>query len=171
MQGLFARNDRVRLVAALVLAASVSGLAMAFLGEHVFGLEPCILCLYERVPYGVAAPLALGALVTAPASRWPAILLGLAAVVFALGAALAFYHVGVEEHWWGSIAACGGELPAALDGEDLRDLSAADLKPCDRVDWRLFGLSLAGHNVLFSLFLAAVSLGGVFAASRKGPTP
>ncbi|MGZ8994968.1 MAG: disulfide bond formation protein B, partial [Rhodospirillales bacterium] len=44
-----------RLIVALVLISSLFALAAAFLGEHVFGLEPCILCLYERVPYALAA--------------------------------------------------------------------------------------------------------------------
>ena len=167
MQGLSAPYDHGRFIVALVLGASVAGLATAFVGEHVFGLEPCILCLYERVPYGVAALLALAAMLLAPAGRWPAILLGLAAAVFALGAAIASYHVGVEEHWWGSIAACGGELSSDVDGLDLREIPASDLKPCDRVDWRLFGLSLAAYNVLFSLFLAGVCLAGVVAARRR----
>jgi disulfide bond formation protein DsbB len=167
MQAVSARFDKAGLIAGLVLLASVFSLATAFLGEHVFGLEPCILCLYERVPYVVAAVLVGAALVLAPPSRWRGMLLAMAAAVFALGAAVAFYHVGVEEHWWGSIAACGGELATGLDGEDLRSLSPSDLKPCDRVDWRLFGLSLAGYNALFSLILAGICAAGVRASTRR----
>lgn len=161
MHGVTAPLEEGRLIVALVLISSLFALAAAFLGEHVFGLEPCILCLYERVPYAVAALLSGAALLPAPASRWPAVLLGMTAAVFALGAALAIYHVGVEEHWWGSIAACGGELPAGTEGEDLRNLSGADLKPCDRVDWRLFGVSLAGYNALISVILVGICLAGV----------
>jgi disulfide bond formation protein DsbB len=108
--------------------------------------------------------------VLAPQGRAQAWLLGAAAGMFAFGAALAFYHVGVEEHWWGSIAACGGELATGEVGDDLRALSPADLKPCDRVDWRLFGLSLAGYNAVFSTLLAGICVTGVRASSRKGMT-
>lgn len=166
MLGFLASSRRGRLVAALVFTASLLSLGAAFVGEHVFGLEPCILCLYERVPYAAAAVLA-GAAVLSRAARLQAWLLGIAAGVFAVGAALAAYHVGVEEHWWGSVAACGGELATGDAGLDLRTQSPADLKPCDRVDWRLFGLSLAGYNVLFSSVLAGVCLAGVRALSRK----
>jgi disulfide bond formation protein DsbB len=38
---------------------------------------------------------------------------------------------------------------------------------CDEAAWRLFGLSLAGYNVLVSAVLAAVALCGV-EASRRG---
>ena len=62
---------------------------------------------------------------------------------------MAFYHVGVEQHWWGSFAACGGELATDLTLEDLKaQLGGGNIprKPCDRIDWELFGLSLAGYN-------------------------
>lgn len=159
--------DEGRLVAALVLLASIFAVAAALVGEHVLGLEPCILCLYERVPYAVAALLAAGVVLLPAGHGWRAVLMGLAALVFAAGAALAFYHVGVEEHWWASVAACGGALPSGAEVGDLRNLSAADNKPCDRVDWRLFGVSLAGYNLLGSVILAGISIAGVRILSKK----
>jgi disulfide bond formation protein DsbB len=167
MASLSAAGDEGRLVAALVFLASAFGLAAAFAGEHVFGLEPCILCLYERIPYAASALLAAGAAFLPVAGVWRALLLGLAALVFVLGAALAFYHVGVEEHWWASAAACGGNLPTGAEADDLRRLSADDLKPCDRVDWRLFGITLAGYNVLASVILAGISIAGARILSKR----
>ena len=41
-----------RLVFALLLGASVAALAAAFASQYIGGLEPCVLCLYQRVPYG-----------------------------------------------------------------------------------------------------------------------
>ena len=149
----------------LVLVASLGALATAFAGEHLFGLEPCILCLYERVPYAAAAVVAGVALAMPGLSLWRVRLMALAAVVFLVGAGLAFYHVGVEQHWWRSVAGCEGAL--ATDVGDLRNLSPSNLKPCDRVDWRLFGLSLAAYNVIFSLALAALCLVAVRLLTRK----
>jgi disulfide bond formation protein DsbB len=161
------RTDAGTLIIALVFFASVASLATAFAGEYLFGLEPCILCLYERVPYGLAAVLAVCALVVPGTSGWRFGLLALAAAVFFAGAALALYHVGVEERWWRSVAACGGELATGLASEDLRTIGPGDLKPCDRVDWRLFGLSLAGYNVVASVLLAGLSLAGAGVLRRK----
>lgn len=162
------RGDPSTLVPAAVLLVSLGSLAVAFAGQYLFGLEPCILCLYERAPYAAAAVLAGIALTVPPANPWRAWLIGAAAVVFLAGAALAFYHVGVEEHWWGPIAACGGELATDLGVDDLSSIGAGDLKPCDRVDWRLLGVSLAGYNVVMSLILAAACLAGARVLARKG---
>jgi disulfide bond formation protein DsbB len=38
---------------------------------------------------------------------------------------------------------------------------------CDEAAWRFLGLSLAGYNVLVSLFLAAVAGWGALASGRR----
>lgn len=154
----------------LILASSVVALAGAFAGQHLFGLEPCVLCLWQRVPFALAAIIAASGLVARhPGYRLLSI--ALSAVVFALGAALAFFHVGVQQHWWSSVPGCGG---VPVSGMSLEDLSAAALanppKPCDVVDWQLFGLSLAGWNTLASTALAAACL-IAFTLLRKNPHP
>ena len=142
-----------------IFAVSVAALANAYTAEYVFGLEPCILCLYQRIPYAIAGVLGAAALFM-PSFRLPAV--AVAGVVFLAGAVLAFYHVGVEQHWWVSAAACGagggGDGPATVD--DLRQLlmQAKPVKACDQVDWTLFGLSMATYNVALSLALATASL-------------
>ncbi len=159
------RTDPGAWVLGFLFLASLGSLAAAFAGEYLFGLEPCILCLYERVPYAIAAGVTGMALLIPEGSIWRIRAAALVAAVFVIGAGLAFYHVGVEQHWWRSVGACGGALATGV--EDLRSLSAADLKPCDRVDWRLFGLSLAGYNIIISLSLAAASLVAVSMLTRK----
>lgn len=161
------RGNLATVIPAALLLVSLGSLAVAFAGQYLFGLRPCILCLYERVPYAIAAILAAIALALPPATPWRARLVGLAGAVFAAGAALAFYHVGVEQHWWGSIAACGGELATDLGADDLRSIGAGDLKPCDRVDWRLLGVSLAGYNVIISSVLAAACFAGARVLARR----
>lgn len=146
-----------------ILAVSIGSLAMAFAAQYLFGLDPCILCLYQRIPYAIAVVLAAGALVAPTRGRLRPRLVALCAVVFFAGAALAFYHVGVEQHWWGSFAACGGHLVTDLTLDDLKaQLNGGSIpsKPCDRVDWELFGLSLAGYNGIASLALGVACVVG-----------
>jgi disulfide bond formation protein DsbB len=160
-----ARMDWPRLVPFGILAASVGALATAYTAQYAFGLEPCILCLYQRVPYALAGVLGLGALLLPngekgeQARTWAVAASGL---VFLAGAGIAFYHVGVEQHWWASVAACGGgggEGPKTV--EALRQMLAEKPpKACDDVDWTLFGLSMATYNIGASLALAAAAFWG-----------
>ena len=148
-----------RMIPLAILAASLGALGTAYVAEIVFGLEPCILCLYQRVPYAVTGGLALLALSTRPGSVQAASV-GICGVVFAAGAAIAFYHVGVEQNWWAS-AACGGELATGISLADMQALlSRPQPKACDAVDWTLFGLSMATYNAAASLALAGAALAG-----------
>ena len=58
MAGSFSVFDAARLMLAAVFLFSICALGIALLGEHVFGIRPCILCLYQRVPYVISAVLA-----------------------------------------------------------------------------------------------------------------
>lgn len=142
------------LLAALIIGAGA--LAMAFLLQFGFGMRPCILCLYERVPYVLLALTgAAGLLFTgdANARRW---LVGLCALILLGGAILGVYHVGVEEHWWVAATGCAVAPAEPLTIEHLQAALQTPLKPCDQVDFRLAGLSLAGLNVLLSGGLATI---------------
>jgi len=151
-----------RLVPLAIMAVSVGALGMAYVAEYAFGLEPCPLCLYQRVPYGVTLALGLAALV-APWGAIRAAAVALAGAAYLIGAGIAVHHVGVERHWWASVAACGGALPADMTVAELRAaLAGPPAKPCDAVDWTLFGVSMAGYNAVVSILLAGAALAGAW---------
>ncbi len=168
MESLVRTLTRPRVAAALLLAASALALATAYVAQYWGGLEPCPLCLYQRVPYAVGGALAAAALF-ARASRLMALFLLLAAAAFLVNTGIAFYHVGVENHLWAS-AVCGGDAPAIASVEDLRKaLAAPPPKPCDTVDWTLFGVSMAGYNVIASSGLAALAFAAAARAQWDAP--
>ena len=144
-----------------IVLICLGAIAFAYIGQYGFGLEPCILCLYQRIPYAVAAGVALLTAVLPLNGSARAMLVGLCGVIFLGSAGLALYHVGVEEHWWAAMSGCGGQPDMDFTVEDLQaSLQGPALKPCDQVDWRLFGISLAGYNGLLSLALAIGSFIG-----------
>ncbi len=156
-----------RYLPAAILAASLTALGSAFAAQYVWGLEPCILCLYQRIPYGLAALLGLAGLFAPPGARaWIGAGAGL---VFVIGAGIAAYHVGVEQHWWQSATSCGADAGAGpLSFEEFRRGLAAKVEiRCDQVAWSLFGLSMATYNVALSLGLAAGSLGGAWIMGKE----
>ena len=155
-----------RAVAGLIVAASVAALAAAFLAQYIGGLEPCPLCVYQRYPYGLTIAFGALALATTGRGQWPALFVGLSGAAFATGGAIAVYHAGVEQGWFEGLAACAGiATPATV--EELRAQLLGPPPPrCDEVPWSLFGVSMAGYNVLYSAALAALSLGGAAAFAR-----
>lgn len=143
-----------------LLAASLGVLAVALAWQHLGGVEPCILCIYQRWPYVAVAVLAAGglALDRRPAAR--AAIIGLCGVALLIGAGIAGFHVGVEQHWWAGTADCSADpLAAGNSIEALRaQLLAEPVVPCDEVAWSLFGISMAGYNFLISLGLGIAAL-------------
>jgi disulfide bond formation protein DsbB len=157
----------VRWMPVAILAASLGGLVAAGIGQYGFGLQPCILCLYERFPYAVAAVLALVAVLLPAASRGQVILPAVCGCVFLAGAGLALFHVGVEERWWSPPPGCSGAAPTELTVTELRArLAELPPRPCNEPDFRLFGVTLAGYNGIVSLALATTCIAGAWMVRR-----
>jgi disulfide bond formation protein DsbB len=146
-----------RAVPAFVLAASIVVLGSALAAQYLGGLQPCVLCLYQRDPYWLAIALSIVA-ATALARGGPRIagvLVAVCAAAFIVGAGVAAFHVGVEQHWWAGTAECGTSGPLSGSASDLRAaLLAKPVVRCDEVAWSLFGISMAGFNVIVSVALA-----------------
>lgn len=144
----------------LLLTAASATLLGALAFEHIGGLAPCPLCLQQRYPYWLGIPIALVALL-ALARGYPGAATALALLVgagFAAGSVLAFYHAGIEWHWWRGPTTCaGGALPSDVTAL-LSDLQGDAPPRCDEAAWRLLGISLSGYNALISAALAALSL-------------
>ena len=146
--------------AMLLLLGSGLLLAGAFGFQYLGGLAPCPLCVDQRVAHGVVLACAAAALAAAdrsPALAGSAVVAALAALL--AGAAVAGYHVGVEQELWHGPASCAAEpVRAATSKEWLEEmLTRTTVVRCDEVAWSLFGISMAGYNLVISLAMAATA--------------
>ncbi len=152
------RPLRARLVLVFVLALLIIGTALT--SEYMGGLLPCALCLKQRVAYFVALPLL--ALAYLHAEKAPAAMRGLLhtiGIIFLANAGLAFYHAGIEYGFWLGPATCGGGGMQANDTNALLEaLKSSSMVRCDAPSFTLFGVSLAGYNLLASVGLAVLAL-------------
>lgn len=144
-----------RLAAAIVLAVAAATIAGALASQHLFGLVPCKLCLWQRWPYYVGLPLALATLL-APDPGWRRAGLGALSLLFLASFGLGAYHAGVESHLWLGPSDCGGGTGAAPSqvGNLLQSLNQIRVVSCDDAAWRFLGVSLAGWNALVSIAVA-----------------
>jgi disulfide bond formation protein DsbB len=138
-----------------VLAASTVVLGGALISQYWGGLAPCELCLIQRWPWAAAIAIALIAIMVGGESLLPWLALLLTAV-FTVGSGLAFYHVGVERHWFAGPSACTGAATAADTVEALKARILGQMPVrCDEPTWSLWGISLAGWNLLASSVLGS----------------
>ena len=147
----------------VLLMIAVTALGSAYTAEFLYSLEPCVLCIYQRIPFAVIG--VLGVLAYLFKDRMARVVLtALAGIVLFIGAGIASYHVGVEQHWWASVASCGGSPDQALSIKQFQALlQQKPEKACGEVDWTMFGISMATYNVAFS---GVLGLGGLWAAIR-----
>jgi disulfide bond formation protein DsbB len=156
-----------RLLVVLLLIASAAIVGSALLSQYVGGLQPCELCLYERWPY-YAAIVATTIALLSGGDRAMRAVVSLCALLFAASTALAFYHVGVEQHWFAGPSACTGSVAGATSIEALKaQLLARQPVSCDAPSWTLFGVSLAGLNVIASALLTFACAAAVVRGGRR----
>ena len=144
---------RPKSLAALLALFGLGALATALASQYWGGLQPCVLCHYQRYAHAAAAAAGLIGLALAarPAALKACVVLGALALV--AGAGIAAFHVGVEQHWWQGTAGCHAPpLDFSQSVADLREaMLDTEFVACDQVAWALFGISMAGYNFLFSL--------------------
>jgi disulfide bond formation protein DsbB len=168
--------DSARAQPTAAAAAAIAAIGLATIGgflffQYVLGYPPCPLCLEQRIAYYVCVPLAAMILlgVSVGSSRKV-----LALALFAIGAAMLYsaglgtYHAGIEYHWWAGPQDCSATMPDfSRGGSLLEQINKSRVIRCDEAAWRLFGISLAGYNVLVSLVLVRIALWGGLATWRS----
>jgi disulfide bond formation protein DsbB len=151
-----ALNVTPRLVSLAIAGLCLSSLGIALAAQYWGGIQPCVLCVYQR--YAYLAALAFGLLGLALAGHRGAhrLTVGLAGLSFLAGAAIAFFHTGVEQKWWRGTDECHApSLDPSLSIDEMKDLLLnQSFVACDQIPWSLFGLSIAGWNFLAMLLFA-----------------
>lgn len=141
------------------------GTALGF--QHLAGYIPCKLCLEQRTPYYIGAPVMIAGLVAAFAKAPPILVRGVllaGALLMTWSLYLGVFHAGVEWGWWLGPSDCGVVAPAPSGGSLLDSLDSVIPPSCDQAAGRFLGLSFAGWNAVASFVLAAI---GYVAAFRK----
>ena len=145
-----------RLAAPLVaLAAPLLLYGGALVSQFGFGLHPCEMCYWQRWPHQAAIVLALLALLLNRNDKVMRSLTWLAAIAIAISGLIGIFHAGVEYGLWEGLTTCSTSHSGPIS---LDEIMAAPIIRCDVAQWRLFGISLAGFNAIFSLAAAALVL-------------
>lgn len=143
--------------AAVMAVMCLGALLFALVMEYGFGFEPCILCLWQRVPYVLAA--LFSAVAWFSKSRvWVKRFLILCLLCFSFETGLAVFHSGVERHWWSGTSGCAIEPMNETDPQSIREkLMHMAVARCDQISWMFLGLSMTNYNVAFSFGLLGFS--------------
>ena len=141
----------------------------AFYFQFVNGLDPCPLCISQRVMVVAVGLVMLAAALHNPGSRGTRAYAVLGCIVALLGASISARHVYIQHLPADQVPACGPGLGYMFQYLPLTDTLRAMVTgtgDCAQVDWSLFGLSMPAWVLLCFLGLAALSLAQIWNPSR-----
>lgn len=140
---------------------SLVALVGAYVAQYGFDLQPCILCLYQRIPFFVVGLVVFVVLKFFKQERVQKLALIFCILMVFGNAVLASYHVGVEQKIFAGPTTCADT--ANLDEiQNVEELATAIAKTkavkCDSPSFFFLGLSMAAWNVAYCLFLVISTL-------------
>ena len=145
-------NQNIKIFYIIIFTLSLFSLTAALYIEYILGFKPCLLCVYQRIPYAIALLISLTAFFVGNKNIF-IIILGL---TFLVGIFLSGYHVSIEKGFIEPIFSCTGENIEALEKEEILK-SLNNIKPdCKDVVFSIFGVSLATLNLIISFVLTIV---------------
>jgi disulfide bond formation protein DsbB len=142
-----------RLVSFGLFLASVVGMAFALYLQHYQHLDPCPLCIFQRVGLMIMGVFALMAAIHNPKALWArrtyAALAGLG-MLWSTG--VAARHVWLQHLPPEDVPACGPGLDYWMNVFPMQEVVQKVLHgsgECAKVDWTLLGLSLPHWSLAF----------------------
>jgi len=156
--GLRSRRRALNGAGALVCGGLI---AYALYEQHVVGLEPCHLCVLQRIAILLLGLVFLIAALHGPRDAGARIYGGILALLATAGMVVAGRHVWLQHLPAGSVPSCGADLEFMLKVMPLHDVLVKVFKggaECQKIDWSLLGLSMPAW--LFLVF-AALGIGAL----------
>lgn len=147
-------NKNTYIILVSIFSILILSLFSAYYIEFVLGHKPCKLCIYQRYPYFISILLLINIFFLKKLVRLCLLFLSLVSL---FGSILAFYHFGIEQGFFSESIVC--EAPILDENltkkEILKQLSEKAIS-CKIVTFKVFGLSLASINTIFSFVLFCI---------------
>ncbi|MGO2131389.1 MAG: disulfide bond formation protein B [Halomonas sp.] len=164
------REVSVRRWALLGLAFCVLMIMVALGLEHLADLEPCPLCIFQRVAVLAAALVFAIAAIHNPEGRGGAFVYGLLGLLAAAGGiGLAWRHLWLQSLPADKVPSCGPGLDYMMDMLPLQQVISQVLTAsgeCADISLRFLGLSLPGWTLIGFVLLALIPLGMLLSLIR-----
>jgi disulfide bond formation protein DsbB len=152
-----------RLAYALGFLVCAGLMAWALYLQHGLGLDPCPLCIVQRIAVIAMGIVFLVAAIHNPGRTGAAVYAAIALVIGAFGVAVAARHVWIQSLPKGSVPACGMGLDYMLETLPLTDVISrvfAGSGECAEEGWKFMQLAIPSWTLVFfvAMSVAAVAL-------------
>jgi protein dithiol:quinone oxidoreductase len=162
MSWIEALRSRRRAVSAGLALCCVAMFGYAMYSQESNGLQPCPLCIFQRIAVvGLGGALLLAALLPQRArvvGNLSTVLIGLVALA---GMGVSARHLYIQAQPAGSVPACGASLDYMWDVFPLADVLKKVLTgsgECAKIDWTFLGLSMPGWVLICIAMLGTLGV-------------
>ncbi|EKU57415.1 MULTISPECIES: disulfide bond formation protein B [Acinetobacter] len=155
-----------RLVSALLVLTSIIGISFALYLEHVQGLDPCPLCIFQRLGLIGMGLVALVAFIHNPVSSgFKRFYAFLATLSIGWSVGVAARHVWLQSLPPDQVPSCGPGLDYLVDALPMKTVLQEVLSgsgECAVVDWTFLGQSLPVWSLLYFSLILLICLWQLF---------
>lgn len=154
-----------RLGYGLGFLASFGLVGLALMLQVHYNLEPCPLCISQRIAFMALGVTFLIAAVHNPAGLWRKGYGVLHVAVALTGAGIAMRHIWIQSHADEVMAECGAGFDYIFERFPFRkaiELVFKGTGECSAIDWTLFGLTIPQLSLIAFVALAAYAVFLVF---------
>lgn len=160
-------GSRAAYLAGFVVSFGLVGLAL-FL-QVQYNLDPCPLCISQRIAFMALGVLFLIAALHNPVGLWRKIHGVLQLAAAATGAGIALRHMWIQAHPEEVMAECGAGFDYIIESFPLQralELIFKGTGECSAIDWTLLGLTIPQQALVAFVGIALYSLLLMFARKR-----
>jgi disulfide bond formation protein DsbB len=147
-------NIRIPYLSGAVICAALLGYGLYL--QHVDGLDPCPLCVFQRVAFiALGVVFLLGAL-HGPGKTGAMVYAAFGALFAATGAGIAARHVWLQNLPADQVPACGPGLSYMLEQYAVMRMLEKVLSgsgECAEAGWKFLGLTIPGWSLLWFVLL------------------
>jgi disulfide bond formation protein DsbB len=145
----------------LGFAASFGLVAFALYIQTRDQLEPCPLCISQRIAFMVLGTAFLAAMLHNPAGLWRKLHGGLQFVIAAVGAGIAMRHIWIQTHPEEVMSECGAGFDYLFDRFPMQkamQLIFQGTGECSAIDWKLLGFTIPELSLLAFILLGVYAI-------------
>jgi len=156
-------NQRTQFITGFLICCGLVGQALYF--QYGAGMEPCPLCIFQRIAVFALGLIFLLAALVNPTGILQRLFGFLWLATAVIGGAISGRHVWLQNLPADQIPACGPGLDYMLEVFPFTEMLNMVLKgsgECAEVSWRLLGLSMPGWMLLIFAAFAVFGLWNLF---------
>ena len=136
----------------IILVFSLIPLVIAYISEYFFEIQPCKLCIYQRIPYIIITIIVVIDLTKLFKKLSSKIISLIIEILLIVNFSIAIFHYGIEKRFFKFQSGCVNNSNNAGNFEDYKKMLVnQDYVLCDQVSYEFLGVSMNIWNIVYTI--------------------